>query len=198
MSSKHTNDSPFKVRSSRTVWSSPWFSIRQDEVVLPNGAPNAFNIVNHPGAVWVIPVTHEGEIVLIHQYRQSVEDWCWELPAGGLKFGISLEGTVRQELKEEVGGTAETIEKIGQFYTSNGISNEVAHLFLATGVTLEEGKPETAEVLEVHRLPIAETLRMARANEINDAPSALALLLCEEELRILAQRQEEARQAEAV
>ena len=83
MPSKRNSNSPFKLRSSRTVWSSPWFSIRQDEVTLPNGLPNAFNTVNHPGAVWVIPVTHEGEIVLIHQYRQSVEDWCWELPAGG-------------------------------------------------------------------------------------------------------------------
>ncbi len=198
MSSKRKNGSPFELRSSRTVWSSPWFSIRQDEVVLPNGAPNAFNIVNHPGAVWVIPVTPEGEIVLIYQYRQSVEDWCWELPAGGIKFGISLKGTVRQELKEEVGGTAEAIEKIGEYYTSNGISNEVAHLFLATGVVLEERRPEPAEVLEVHRVPIAEALRMVRSNEINDGPSALALLLCEGELRALAGTLPDAGQVEAV
>jgi ADP-ribose pyrophosphatase len=190
MPSKRNSDSPFELRSSRTVWSSPWFSIRQDEVVLPNGMPNAFNIVNHPGAVWVIPVTDAGEIVLIHQYRQTVNDWCWELPAGGLKFGMSLEGTARQELKEEVGGTAEALEKIGQFYTSNGISNEVAHLYLATGVTLGESDAEPAEALVVHTLPIAEVLRMARANEISDGPSTLALLLCEEELMALQNRHE--------
>lgn len=198
MPSKQKSDSPFELRRSRTVWSSPWFSIRQDEVILPNGLPNAFNTVNHPGAVWVIPVTRRGEIVLIYQFRQSVGDWCWELPAGGLKFGISHEGTARQELREEIGGTAESLQKIGQFYTSNGISNEVAHVFLATGVTLDKRRPEPAEILDVHLLPISEALRMARANEISDGPSALALLLCEERLLALEEHHREAQQVKAV
>ena len=178
--------SPFVTRSSRVAWSSPWFQVRQDEILLPDGRPGVYNVVEHEGAVWIIPVTASGEIVLIYHYRYSVDDWCWEIPAGGLKEDLSLEKTALEELREEIGGEATQIEYAGRFYTSNGISNEVAHIFIATGVNLGPTAHEPAEVMEVHVKPIEEVLRMARANEISDGPSALALLLNESRLRELA------------
>lgn len=178
--------SPFKTTSSTIAWSSPWYRVRQDQIVLPDGSPGVYNVVEHSGAVWIIPVTPEGEIVMIKHYRYTVDDWCWEVPAGGVNTGQTLEETAFTELKEEIGGLAESLEYIGQFYTSNGISNEVAHIYLATGV--EPGVPahEPAEVLEVHIFTIEEVLRMAHSNEISDGPTALAILLCEERLRALA------------
>ena len=89
------------------------------------------------------------------------------------------------ELKEEVGGTAKNIEYRGKFYAASGICNEVSHLFLATGVVLEEPSHEVTEIIEIHCKSVSETLRMARTNQISSAPSALALFLCEKRLRLL-------------
>ncbi len=180
---RYNRPAPFETVSSRIVWSSPWYSVRRDEIVLPNGQPGVYNVVQHPGAVWIIPVTDGGEIVLIYHYRYTVDDWCWEVPAGGIKDGMSLEETAREELLEEVGGSAAGIEYFGNFYTSNGICNEIAHIFIATGVQLGKTAHEPGEIMEVHELAIDKVLQMARNNKISDGPTALALLLCENRLR---------------
>ncbi len=178
--------SPFKTTSSRVVWKSQWYEVRQDKIVLPDGSKGVYNVVQHPGAVWIIPVTTLGEVVLLYHYRYTVDDWCWEIPAGGLKPGLTPEEVARQELLEETGGIPASFEYFGQFYTANGICNEVAHIYIASGVVIGDPAHEPAEVIEIHPTPIREALRMARANEISDGPTALALLLCEQKLLALA------------
>lgn len=174
---------PFETLSSRIAWTCPWYSVRQDKILLPNGELGEFNVVQHDGAVWIVPVTGSGEIILLNHYRHTVRDWCWEVPAGGIHGGKSALEVARSELREEVGGEATGWHYVGQFYTSNGISNEVGHVFLALGVTQHEPRHEPAEVIEIHTVPLHEALRMAHANEISDGPSALAILLCEKLLR---------------
>ena len=102
-----------------------------------------------------------------------------EVPAGGLSLDLTPEEVARRELLEEVGGTADELHYVGQFYTSNGISNEVAYVYLATGVELGETHHEPTERMEIHPVPVEEAMRMAREGEITDGPSALALLSCE-------------------
>ena len=79
----------------------------------------------------------------------------------------------------EIGGTAADLRPIDQFYTFNGISNEVAYVYLATGVELGEACREPTELMELRLVPVDEAVRMAREGEISDGPSALALLWCE-------------------
>ncbi len=173
-----SHERPFRTLSSRVAWACPWYQVRQDVIRLPDGSEGVYNVVEHPGAVWVVPVTAEGEVVLLYAYRYTVDDWCWEVPAGSLKAGQLPEEAARAELAEEIGGEAAEWRYIGPFYGSNGISNELGHIYLARGVTLGQPQHEAAEVIEIHRVPVAEALRMAQANEISDGPSALALLLC--------------------
>jgi ADP-ribose pyrophosphatase len=92
---------------------------------------------------------------------------------------LTLEEVARRELSEEIGGTAADLRCIGQFYTSNGVSNEVAHVYLATGVELGEAHREPTELMEIRLVPVKDALHMAREGEITDGPSALALLWCE-------------------
>lgn len=184
-SERGENRSPIRTLSSDVVWSSPWYDVRQDKIKLPDGSHGIFNIVQHAGAVWIIPVTIDGEIVLLRHYRYTVDDWCWEIPAGGLKPGLSLEETALEELQEEIGGTSGALDYMGQFYTSNGISDEIAHIFLASEVQLGEPDHEPAEIIEIHLISIDDALEMAHSNKISDGPSALALLLCEERIRHL-------------
>jgi ADP-ribose pyrophosphatase len=152
----------------------------------PDGHEFTYTIVDHPGAVWVVPVTSDGQVVLVWQYRYTVDAWCYEVPAGGLpprldqsQRLVQSEEVARRELLEEVGGTAADLGCIGQFYTSNGISNEIAYVYLATGVELGETHREPTELMEMRLVPVEEALRMAREGEITDGPSALALLWCE-------------------
>jgi len=124
----------WETLKSEYLWQSKWYSLRQDHLRTQEGHEFTYTIVDHPGAVWVVPVTTDGEVVLIWNYRYTVDAFCMEVPAGGLSPGQTPEEVARRELLEEVGGTAAGFRYVGQFYTSNGISNEVAYVYLATGV----------------------------------------------------------------
>jgi 8-oxo-dGTP pyrophosphatase MutT (NUDIX family) len=101
------------------------------------------------------------------------------VPAGGLSPDLTPEEVARRELLEEGGGRAAELRYVGEFHTSNGISNEVAYVYLATGVELADPQREPTELMEVRLVPVTEALRMARQGEMSDGPSALALLWCE-------------------
>jgi ADP-ribose pyrophosphatase len=174
--------SAWEVLDSRYLWESSWYSLRQDRLRTAAGHEFTYTIVDHPGAVWVVPVTTDGRIALIWQYRYTVDDWCYEVPAGGLSTGLTPEEVAQRELLEEVGGRAADLRYVGQFYTSNGISTELAYVYLATGVELGDAHREPTELMEMRLVPVEEALRMARSGQITDGPSALALLWCEAQL----------------
>ncbi len=165
--------------SSKFLWQSHWYNLRQDHLRAPEGREFTYTLVDHPGAAWIVPITSEGQVALIWQYRYTVDDWCYEVPAGGFAEDQTPEETARRELLEEIGGVASEFIYVGRFYTSNGISNEVAYVYLATGVELKEAKREPTELMEIRLVPVGEAMRMARSGEISDGPSALALLWCE-------------------
>ncbi len=173
----------FKTLSQKIVWSCPWYNVRQDQIILPNGQPGIYNVIQKEPAVWILPITTDYQVVLIKSYRYTIEDFCWEIPAGSVKPEQSLEEAARAELAEEVGGHPQNLEYIGKSYMANGISNEVGHFYLATGITLAEPSHEPAEVIQIHIKPIPEVLTMVQRNEISDAPSALAIFLCADRLQ---------------
>ena len=161
------------------LWQSRWYNLRQDRVRTAAGHEFTYTLVEHPGAVWVVPVTGDGRVVLIWSYRHPVGDYCLEVPAGGLLPGQLPEEAARRELMEEIGGQPAAMQYIGRFYTSNGVSSEIAYVYLATGIELGEAHLEPTEDLEIRLVPAHEALCMARSGEISDGPSALALLWCE-------------------
>jgi 8-oxo-dGTP pyrophosphatase MutT (NUDIX family) len=171
------NAHPYHTLGSKTIWRSPWYALRQDRIRLPDGSEGTYTVVEKPDAVWIIPVTAEGQIALIWNYRYAVDKWFWEIPAGSIADGASAEETARRELLEEIGGVAESLRPVARFFTMNGICNQVAHVFLATGVTLGDPHREPTEIMTVHTVAIARALDMAQGGEIDDGPSALALLL---------------------
>ena len=102
--------SPYQTLARKYLWKSRWYNLRQDKIQTPDGKQGTYTIVEHPGAVWVVPVTAAGEVILEWQYRYTVHDWCWEVPAGGLLPGLSPEEMARRELAEEIGGIAAQLE----------------------------------------------------------------------------------------
>ncbi len=170
------------LRIERPVVTS-WFSIRRDRVRTHTGAEIEYTYVEHRGAVYVVPVTTHGQVLLLRQYRYPVHDWCWEVPAGGIEEGEDGAAAAARGLAEELGGLSGDIRAVAAFYGSNGISNERSQVYLAWDVALGESRREPTELLRVVALPVEEALRMAHTGEISDGQSALALLLCEPLLR---------------
>ena len=175
-----TDEHPIYPIDSQRVWECPWYAVRQDRIHLPDGSEGVYNVVELADAVWVVPVTTEGEIILLWHYRYPLRMWGWELPSGGgVKSREESLPAAQRELREEAGGTASDWRFLMQISTTKGIGTEHAHLFLATGVTMGLTEHEPAEVMTVHTFPAAEVYRMARAGEIHDGIGVLALLLAE-------------------
>lgn len=160
-----------------------------DRIAVPGRGEFAYSYLERGGGAIVVPVLTDGRVVLIRQYRYAVDAHCLELPAGcgGDAGGISMAELCRKELKEEIGATAERVESIGWFYSSSSLSDEVCHVFLATGCHFEgDAEPEPGENIERLVVTVAEAMRLARSGEIKTGTCALALLLCEERLRGMA------------
>ena len=163
-----------------------WLKLRQDRIHLEGDGEIAFTYLDSAGAVGVVPVTADGDIVLIRQYRYTVDDVCYEIPAGGLHDtgDASSEQVARDELRQETGGVCGELLYVGFFYTATGQYSQTFHAYLALNVELTQPQSlEPTEQIEICPTPATEALRMARAGEIKDGPSALCILLCENLLR---------------
>src|SRR5438093_1412023 len=117
-----------------------WLKLRQDRVRLEGNDEIEFTYVDSPGAVGIVPVTEDGNIVLIRQYRYTVDEVCFEIPAGGLHDAedASMEQVAREELRQEVGATCSDLQYMGFFYTAVGQSSQAYHVFLALDVDVTE------------------------------------------------------------
>jgi ADP-ribose pyrophosphatase len=158
-----------------------WLRLRQDRVLLEGKGEIDFTYHDHPGTVVVVPVTWDDQVVLIRQYRYTVDEWTVEVPAGGLHDaqGMALEAVAHKELREEIGATCQQMRYVNFFYSCVGQSNQRCHVFLATGVELtDQQTAEDTESIELVPTPVGEALHMARTGQIKDGISALALLMC--------------------
>jgi ADP-ribose pyrophosphatase len=161
------------------------FRVREDTVRWPDGHVRTYAYVEAHGAVWVVPVTPEGHIILIRQFRYTVDDWCWEIPAGGFHdFEGDPIALARRELAEEVGGSSDDWQYVSRFRPGVSVLDEVCHIVLARDVRLDrEPAREPGELIQVHRVEPARAMEMARGGEMVEGHSALALLRCEPYLR---------------
>ena len=174
---------PYTTLSRRYLWQSRWYNVRQDHLRSRSGGELTYTVIEKPPAVWVVPVTADGMLVLIDQYRYTVDAWCLEVPAGNVEPGLDAPGMAARELREEIGGTAQQLIRVAEFYSMNGIGDEVAQVYLALGVTLGEPQHEPTEHIRLRLVPVEEGLAMARDGAITDGISALAILLSEPVLR---------------
>ena len=167
-----------KTIDSKQIFEGKIISLKVDDVLLPNGKTAKREIVNHPGAVAVIPITKEGKIVLVEQYRKALERSIIEIPAGKIEAGEELSVCARRELEEETGYGAGELTYIQSFATSPGFAEEVIHLYVATDLYKIEHKraldeDEFVSLLEV-TIEVAE--EMMKSGEIYDAKTAFSLL----------------------
>jgi ADP-ribose pyrophosphatase len=145
----------------------------------PDGIDVSRECVRHPGAVIILPLLHSQEgprLVMIRNWRFSVESWLYELPAGTLEPGEDPAACAARELSEETGYEAVSIRPLCRFLTSPGLSDELMHAYIATDLRHVGQHLEADERVTVHPTPIGECLDMVRAGAITDAKTMLTLL----------------------
>lgn len=145
-----------------------------EAVVLPNGAAVTLEILRHPGAAAVVPLHADGTVTLLRQHRHAAGGTIWEIPAGKLEPGEAPERCAARELAEEA-GLVGTLSALGPLHTTPAFTDEVIHLFLATGLAPVPAAPEVDEVIAVARLPLEEALAMAEDGRITDGKTIAGL-----------------------
>ena len=171
---------PIEMVSTRVDWECPYYRVRKDDIRLPDGSAGRYNVVEAPDSVFIVPVTEANEIVLIRNYRYTLGQWVWEVPAGSIKDGQSAGESAREELREEIGGRTDDLQFLMRASTMNGIGHNYAHFYLARNVILGQPEHESAEVMTIHPMSIEDVYALIARGEMNDVSSMTALFLARE------------------
>jgi ADP-ribose pyrophosphatase len=157
-------------------------SLNRDTVRFPDGSvTEEFDIARHPGASAIVPFMSDpnGEnpqLLLLRQFRYAAGGYIYEIPAGRLDGNESPADCAARELKEETGCTAEHLEPLTTMFTTPGFTDEVIHLFMATGLTHGEANREADEFVDIVIMSLSEALELIRTGEIIDAKTSLGIL----------------------
>ena len=167
----------FETIKSELKYKGRVFDLRRDQVRLPDGQVTVLDIVEHNGAVTLIPVDVDHHIWLVRQYRHAVGLELLELPAGGMEQNEDLFECAQRELREEIGMASGSMEKVGAFYLAPGYSTEFMHVFLARELSPAPLPGDMDEILHIEKYSISEVFTMVSQGAIQDAKSLAALFL---------------------
>jgi len=164
------------IRSRQTIHTQGNIHFISKEIQLPDGSTRHKAMIDHPGAVAIVPLTDDGQVVLLRQYRLALEADLLEIPAGTLEPDEDPHTAAARELQEEAGYYPETLIELGSFYVAPGLSNERMYLFLARDLRPSRLSMDDDEIIHVLHLPYEEALTRITTNEIQDAKTIIGLL----------------------
>jgi len=165
-----------KVLKQELVFKGSHIQVRLDKVIDETGKTFTKEIVVHPGAVCVVPLLDNGDVILVRQYRHAAGLELLEICAGGLNPGEDPLEAARRELEEETGYRASHLVERARFWTTPGFTTEFMHLYEATGLVKTQTNPDEDEIIEVEVASQEECLRMIDDGRIQDAKSIIGLL----------------------
>lgn len=148
----------------------------RDTVRLENGKEATREVIEHPGGVCVVPLTEEGEVILVRQFRYPHRCVTLEIPAGKLERGEDPLTCGTRELREEAGVTAAQMTALGSTLPTPAYDTERIYLYLATGLSSASQELDADEFLDVIRMPLSEAVELVMRDEIQDAKTQVALL----------------------
>ncbi len=167
--------------ASEEIYRGKIITLDRDTVRFPDGSIMPFDIARHSGASAIVPFLSdpkgdEPQILLLRQFRYAAGGYLYEIPAGRLDGNESPEACAVRELKEETGCTAEHMELLTTILATPGFTDEVIHLYMATGLTHGEPNREADEFVDLVIIRLSEALEYIKSGEITDSKTALALL----------------------
>lgn len=165
------------VLETETIYEGRLVRLYRATVRLPNGETSIREIVRHPGAVAMVPLTPQGEVILVQQFRLPSGQIMLEIPAGTLKPGEDPLPAAQRELQEEIGLRPGRLTPLGGEFTAPGYTSEFIHLFLAEDLEPAPLAVDDDEFLETVTLPLDEALQRVESGAIQDGKTITALLL---------------------
>ncbi|WP_088816113.1 MULTISPECIES: NUDIX domain-containing protein [Listeria] len=166
-----------KTISEETIFKGRVVELSVANVRLPNGKIAKRELIKHPGAVGIIPITHDGKIVMVEQYRKPLEKTVVEIPAGKMEVNEPKEETAQRELEEETGYKASGLELLTSFYTAPGFADEIIHIYVARGLH-KQNKPlaqDDDEFINVLEVTLDEAKQLIEEASICDAKTMFAI-----------------------
>lgn len=171
-----------KFISSERIYEGAILNLRRDTVTAAGGQAYR-EVVEHNGAVAIVPITNEGKVVMVNQYRYPMERVVLEIPAGKIDKGeTDPEGAAVRELKEETGYTAEKLIYLGKMAPSVAYMEEIIHLYAAVGLVPGETEFDEDEALDIVEYEYEEIYGMAAEGKLIDAKTICALFMAKEQL----------------
>ena len=163
--------------ASETVFDGVILHVKKDGVTLPNGQPASREVIRHIGAVCVIPVTENGEVIVERQYRYPIDRVITEIPAGKLDSpGEDRLSAIKRELREETGYTAEEWIPLGDFHPAPAYSDEYISMYMARKLHAGRQALDADEFLDVFTVPLKDLVEDVMAGRIADAKTQTAVL----------------------
>jgi 8-oxo-dGTP pyrophosphatase MutT (NUDIX family) len=172
----------WKKLSSKIVHKNPWYYIRQDKVIRPNGEKGEYYVVVKSAAVFIIAMNDKNEVYLVELYRYANSVYSIEIPGGGSENQKPLVAAKR-ELLEETGIKAKKWKLLGRFQTANGFLDQYSYVFLAQGLKETANNKEKEEgIQKVIKVPIKKVWNMIKDGKITDGQTIAAFALASNEL----------------
>jgi 8-oxo-dGTP pyrophosphatase MutT (NUDIX family) len=167
---------PWTRLSRRSAYENPWIRVDEDQVIRPDGKPGIYGVVHFKNrAVGVVPLDEQDRVLLVGQYRYTLDQYSWEIPEGGVPLDEDPLSGAQRELLEETGYTAGKWRELGRAHLSNSVSDEEAVYYLAQDLQAGIPRPEGTERLAVCWVSFPEALNMVERGEITDALSIIAI-----------------------
>ncbi|MFO7445219.1 MAG: NUDIX hydrolase [Ignavibacteriaceae bacterium] len=173
----------YKIKKSEVLFKGKMIDLQVDLIEYKSGNTGVREVAVHPGGAVVVPVTKEGKIVLVSQFRYPLKKIMLELPAGKLDAGENPVVCAKRELEEETGFKSDSIEKLGKVHTSPGFCNEVLHLYIARNLVAGNHNREEGELgMEVFEFSFDEIDRKIKKGEITDAKTICGVYMAKRAL----------------
>jgi ADP-ribose pyrophosphatase len=166
-------DQPIVPTQIETIYQGRIITVQLESITLPKGGTLKAEIVRHPGSVVIVPITDDGRVILVRQYRHAIGRRAWELPAGSLNPGEDVSAAARRECHEEVGMIPSRLETLGSFFPTPGYCDEEMHFYRASGLRAPGADDEAAhqdedEDIEARAFGVDEIRHMIAAGEVID------------------------------
>ena len=165
------------VNSGNTIHKGRVFQLVRENVTLENGVTADIDYIQHPGATAIVALKDHEHLMMLKQYRHALKDYIWEIPAGTLDAGETIENCAQRELAEETGYSAARWHRLGEITPVPGYSNERIHIYLAMDLKPAEHNLDEDEMITVHKMQFDTVVEMIKKGEIQDGKTIASLFL---------------------
>lgn|SRR3989338_9219045 len=175
--------SPWQTLSSKIAYKNPYYEIRRDRVIKPDGSKGFYDVVVRKPSVYIVAMNEKKEVCLVHLFRYTTQQFSLEIPAGNTDGQKPLVAAKR-ELLEETGMKAASWRNLGSFQMANGISNQIAHIFLAQELTQTKKNSQIEEGIDrMDFVSLKQIFSLIKDRKITDLETIAAMFLTEAELK---------------